>query len=161
MYRELCNLHVRRTACYACIQCALRIYTHVPHSSFQVDCTHGMHCTQAANGHGWACIARTTCSAYAQVEIFPHLQDPFRSTPKIRHSIPATQHSSHTALPDEHCSGTKTPPFVERSPFIQALHAAHAMYAPDANSGTRGAAKATSPASSIYTARDQPVRTAE
>lgn len=26
-------------------------YTHVPHSSFQVDCTHGMHCTQAANGH--------------------------------------------------------------------------------------------------------------
>ncbi|PBC35943.1 hypothetical protein CJ178_31435 [Rhodococcus sp. ACPA4] len=91
-------------------------------------------------------IARNARTTYAQVEIFPHLQDPI-------YTQDPTHQSSNTALPDVHCSGTKTPPFVERSPFILTLHAADAMHAPDVKSGTRGAAKATSPASSIYTAK--------
>ncbi len=84
----------------------------------------------------FACIARNARTTYAQVEIFPHLQDPI-------YTQDPTHHSSHTSLPDEHCSARKTPPFVERGPFTQTLHAALAMHAPDANSGTRGAAKAT------------------
>lgn len=42
----------RATNCMLCMHSVRTThYTHVPHSSFQVDCTHGMHCTQAANGH--------------------------------------------------------------------------------------------------------------
>lgn len=97
MYRDLCNLHVRRTACYACIQCALRITRtsriHHFRSTARMACTARRQLTDM----GCACIAR---SAYAQVEIFPHLQDPI-------YTQDPTQHSSHTALPDEHCSGRK------------------------------------------------------
>ena len=100
MYRELCNLHVLRTACYACIQCALRITRtsriHHSRSTARMACTARRQLTDI----GCACIARTACRAYAQVEIFPHLQDPI-------YTQHPTQHSSHTALPDEHCSGRK------------------------------------------------------
>lgn len=97
MYRELCNLHARRTACYACIQCALRITRtsriHHSRSTARITCTARRQLTDI----GCACIPR---SAYAQVEIFPHLQDPI-------YAQDPTHHSSHTALPDEHCSGRK------------------------------------------------------
>ena len=93
MYRDLCNVYVQRTACYARIQCTPRIT--------RTSCIHLF-----ASTARMACTAR---SALAQVEIFPHLRDPI-------YTQDPTHHSSHTALPDEHCSGRQTPPIAERSP---------------------------------------------
>ena len=57
MYRELCNLHMRRTACYACIQCTLRITCtyciHLSRSPARMACT----ARKIADGH----MARAYC----------------------------------------------------------------------------------------------------